>query len=417
MDELHIDIYAFFAVAEAAVVLLAVAAALFLRSKTLSSRIQTLQRQLQRAQDVPEPVSYEQYLRDEIIRNETLVEQAAAAEDDAERKAGELLRMRGQFLQLELAARALDDNPVRFQDTLAAGLSELIEQLRPAAKTVVVPAAEEPPVDVSAAPQAVGANSDAGRLTRDTHDEEFDRLKQVINNQQDAIVALRAQLTARAADIQDFDTILSKLDQYERHDLELQQCLKVLERENQRLKAVPPNKQSQGRSGESMRPAELNGLKDMIGAQQKTIADLQNLIHELTPEASKAADLEAAILSIQRANQELNSCVAVLEDENAMLRAELRSVNAQLERQETAGRAVTEEPDVAPSEPDVSVDDDVDTADAMAAQLSADEQKHQLEVKLQELEALLEFKDAAIQELEKQYNTLESKYLALSGGK
>jgi predicted nucleic acid-binding Zn-ribbon protein len=418
MDDLHIDLYAFFAVAEVAVVLLAVAAAFFLRSRVLSGRVQTLQRQLQRAQEVPEPVAYDQYLRDAIIRNGAIVEQAAVAEDDAERKAAELLRMRKQFLELELAAHALDNNPVQFQDTLAAGLSELIEQLRPAAETVEVSAAEEPSIAVSAAPPAVSPNSDAGRVTRDTHDDEFDRLKQVINNQQDAVAALRAELKAREADIQDLDTILGKLDEYEQHDLELQQCLKVLERENQRLKAVRSgDHQSRSVSGEGMKPAQLLGLKNMIGNQQKTIANLQDLIRELAPEASKAADLEAAILSIQRANQELNSCVAVLEDENAMLRAELEAVNAQLDRQETAGRTDVAEPDVALAEPDVSVDDDADTGDAMAGQLSVNEKKQQLEIKVQELEALLEFKDAAIEELEKQYNTLESKYLALTGEK
>jgi hypothetical protein len=72
---------------------------------------------------------------------------------------------------------------------------------------------------------------------------------------------------------------------------------------------------------------------------------------------------------------------------------------------------------VALAEPDVSVDDDADTGDAMAGQLSVNEKKQQLEIKVQELEALLEFKDAAIEELEKQYNTLESKYLALTGEK
>jgi chromosome segregation ATPase len=418
MDDLHIDLYAFFAVAEVAVVLLAVAAAFFLRSRVLSGRVQTLQRQLQRAQEVPEPVAYDQYLRDAIIRNGAIVEQAAVAEDDAERKAAELLRMRKQFLELELAAHALDNNPVQFQDTLAAGLSELIEQLRPAAETVEVSAAEEPSIAVSAAPPAVSPNSDAGRVTRDTHDDEFDRLKQVINNQQDAVAALRAELKAREADIQDLDTILGKLDEYEQHDLELQQCLKVLERENQRLKAVRSgDDQSRSVSGEGMKPAQLLGLKNMIGNQQKTIANLQDLIRELAPEASKAADLEAAILSIQRANRELNSCVAVLEDENAMLRAELEAVNAQLDSQETAGRTDVAEPDVALAEPDVSVDDDADTGDAMAGQLSVNEKKQQLEIKVQELEALLEFKDAAIEELEKQYNTLESKYLALTGEK
>ncbi len=416
MDELQIGIYTLFAIGEVAVVLLAVAVAFFLRSKTLSGRVQALQRQLKKAEDVPEPVTYDQYLRDEIIRNEAFVEQAAAAQDDAERKAGELLGMRKQFLELELAAHALDKNPVQFQDTLAAGMSELIERLRPAPESVAVTVAGMPSAEASTPPKAVSAKADAARESRDTHDEEFGRLKQVINNQQDAMAALRAELKAREADIQDLDTILSKLDEYEQHDVELQQCLKVLERENQRLKTA----RSTGRSGEKtdgMQPAQLTGLKNMIGSQQKTIANLQSLIRELAPEASKAAELEAAINSIQRANQELNSCVAVLEDENAMLRAELEAVNAQLDREEAAREALVKEPGVAVTEPDASANSEADSGGAVAGGLSPDEEKHQLEIKVQELEALVEFKDAAIEELEKQYNRLESKYLALTGEK
>jgi chromosome segregation ATPase len=413
MDEVQIGIYALFAIGEVAVVLLALAVAFFLRSKALSGRVQTLQRRLKKAEELPEPVTYDQYLRDEIIRNEAFLERAAAAQDDAERKAGELLRMRKQFLELELAAHALEKNPVQFQDTLAAGLSELIEQLRPAPETVAVTVAEKPSVKASTPPQAVSPEADAAREARDTHDEEFGRLKQVINNQQDAMAALRAELKAREADIQDLDTILSKLDEYEQHDVELQQCLKVLEQENQRLKTA----RSTGRPGEKtdrMQPAQLAGLKNMIGSQQKTIANLQSLIKELAPEASKAADLEAAINSIQRANQELNSCVAVLEDENAMLRAELEAVNAQLDREESARAALEKQPGVAVTEPGAT---EADISDAVADGLSPDEEMHQLEIKVQELEALVEFKDAAIEELEKQYNTLESKYLALTGEK
>ena len=59
--------------------------------------------------------------------------------------------------------------------------------------------------------------------------------------------------------------------------------------------------------------------------QQQTIHNLQSLLQELAPEASKAKQLEEAIANIERANMELDSCVAVLEDENTMLRAELEA--------------------------------------------------------------------------------------------
>jgi len=387
MDEFQIDIYSFFVVAEAAVILLVVALIFGLRSRALGARVRSLQSALKKAADAPEPVGFDQYLRDEVIRNQALMEQAAAAEDEDQKKAGALLALRKQFLELELAARALEKNPVKFQAHLSAGFAELIEQMRPEAggETPEPADTQEPMLEASPPPARGGDASAAPARVRDTHDEEFDRLKLVINNQQDAMSALRAELKAREADIKDLDSILRKLDEFEQHDAELQQCLRVMEQENQRLKAASSRGGESRRHVDTMPSAQLRGLKSMIGNQQATIANLQNLIRELAPEASKAADLEAAIDGIKRANQELSNCVAVLEDENAMLRTELESVNAQLEIQGAAG----------------------------AADASPADEKQQMEIKIQELEALVEFKDAAIEELEKQYNTLESKYRAL----
>jgi predicted nucleic acid-binding Zn-ribbon protein len=274
MDDFQLALFAFFAIAEAALVLLVVAAALFLRSRTLAGRVQALRQQLKKAQELPEPVGYDQYLRDAIIRNEALLEQAVAAQDDAERKAAELLRLRRQFLELELAAHDVDKNPVQFQDTLTVGLSELIEQLRPAAPTVAEPVAAEPSVEASVAPQTVAKNADAGRATRDTHDEEFDRLKQIINNQQDAMAALRAELKAREADVQDLDRVLSKLDEYEQHESELQQCLKVLTQENQRLKAARTaggeTSPRTGEAGVAVAATEVSADRDAAGSGERT---------------------------------------------------------------------------------------------------------------------------------------------------
>jgi chromosome segregation ATPase len=406
MDDSQIDIYALFAVAEFSVVLLVLAVVFVLRSKTLSARVRMLQGELKKARAETDPIGFDQYLRDAIIRNQALIEGAAVAEDKAEKKAGELLGLRKKFLELELTAHALEKNPVQFQQTLAAGFSELIEQMRPEAETVTLAAASEPSAQPSSAEPATADEPAAPRSTLDTHDQEFNRLKQVINNQQDAMSALRAELKARESDIEDLDGILRKLDEFEQHDGELQQCLKMLEHENEQLKAAKSADQGNGAKVASLSSAQLGGLKNMIGNQQETIANLQDLIKELAPEASKAADLEAAINGIQRANQELNSCVAVLEDENSMLRAELEAVNAQLDREEALRDAAADAVDVVPDagEPD---------ADGGAAE----EEKQQLEIKVQELEALVEFKDAAIEELEKQYNKLEAKYHALSGGK
>lgn len=423
MEDLQIDIYTFFGVIEVAIIALVAAAVLVLRGKSLAARIRTLQVQLKKAADVPPPVGFTQYLRDEVLRNQALYDQARASTDEAENTSAELLALRRQCLELEVAAREHENNPVQFQQTLTAGFGALVEQWRPAAETVEVPVAAEGEVDLEEAQG--GEEEDVPRARIETHEQEFGRLKQVILNQQDAMAALRAELQAREADIEDLDSILQKLDEFEQHDVELQQCLKVLERENQRLKdataAGGPDGQSAARSViEKMDPAQLNGLRNMIGNQQKTIGNLQSLIQELAPEASKAAELVAAIKSIENANRELNTCVAVLEDENVNLRAELDAVNAQLQHQEELAAAAAAVADA--TQPAAAVVDDgegaalQDEADD-AAPPAEDEEKYQLEIKVQELEALVEFKDAAIEELEKQYHTLEARYLALSGEK
>jgi chromosome segregation ATPase len=408
MEDIHVNLYAFLGVLEFSLLLLVVTLVFFLRSRNLAGRLRVLQGRLKKAEQLPEPVSFEQYLRDEVIRNQTLIESAAASQDDAEKQAAELMRMRKQFLELEVEARALENNPVEFQNRLAAGFNELIDQWRPEPETVTETVVES----VETAPEAETASesdADASEQPKalDTHDDEFDRLKQVINNQQDAMEALRRELQSREGEIDDMASVMGKLDEFERQSAELQQCLDVLEKENEYLKRVrdggEEGKNSQNRAVDS---TQLTGLKSMVGRQQMTISNLQNLIQELAPEAGKAKKLEQAIEAIHRSNQELNGCVAVLEDENAMLRAELEEIQMHLDQQENSS-AEDPESEAAAATEQAGAEDDSDL----------EEENKELEIKVQELEALVEFKDAAIEELEKQYSKLEAKYLAASGEK
>lgn len=422
MPALQIDLVSLFIVVEAAIVLLALVAALAVRSKSLSARLQTLQRQ-KIATDPTPPVSFVQYLRDELLRNQGLYEQAAASSAEEDKRTADLLSVRRQFLELEVAAREFEKNPLRFQATLADGFKELVEQWRPEAETVDEPAAAvalEPDESAGREPDAPAPDESLTEPaeTLDAHEQEFDRLKQVIVNQQDAMSALRSELQAREAEFNDLEGILAKLDEFERHDAELHRCLQELDEENQRLKTARAAGDADGATIQRMEPAQLTGLKTMIGNQQQTIGNLQSLIRELAPEAGKAAELETAIANIQQANQELSGCVAVLEDENAMLRSELEAVNTQLEHQDEADGELAEAA-AAPAvdEPDrtLMAEGDEEEHQPPAAAAVPDEEKYQLEIKVQELEALLEFKDAAIEELEKQVHSLEAKCLTVNG--
>ena len=397
MEQLQVNLIAFLGVLEFALVAAVIAIGFGLRGRRLANRVRALELKARQVEPVAEAVSYQQYLRDEVLRNQELIERAEAAQGVAERNVGGLFAMRKRFLEIELEARELEANPVAFQARIAEGMQSLIEQLRPEPETVSaqadVAADAQAPVEPDASPEQ---ESSVPRETHDTHDEELDHLKQVINNQQDAMAALRAKLREFESEHQGAEDLLQKLDEFERRSKELQRCLQVLEQENDRLKAV----RSQPRTGAAgTQPEQLNGLRSMVGEQQHTIAKLQSLINKLAPEAGKARELADAFASMQHANQELNGCVAVLEDENALLRSELEEIQAKVARHEAdAGQGE-------------------EHGAQQAAEAGLSEQNQELEIKVQELEALLEFKDAAIQELEKQYNILESKYLAASGQK
>jgi len=410
MEDFQINLFAFLGVLELAMVLLAVALFFVARSKHLSSRVRALKKELKEAaQDEPATVGFDQYLRDEVIRNQDLIDSATASQDDAEKKAGELLQLRKQFLELEVEVRALEKNPVEFQDRLAAGMSELIEQLRPEPETVTetVTEATNSPSQADDVAEPGIEEDDEDRTQINTHDAEVSHLKDVINNQQDAMEALRKELEARAGEIEDLGSILAKLDEFEKQSSELESCLNVLEQENERLKAARAAGENRETGTDAREPAQLRGLKSMMGQQQDTINNLQNLIRELAPEASKAKELQNSIDMIHRTNQELNGCVSVLEDENAMLRSELEEIQVQLEQQEQAERNQ--------SEP--AIESVPDEEEPENAEIANGDEMHEMEIKVQELEALVEFKDAAIEELEKQYNILESKYLVLTGEK
>ena len=266
MEAPQVDLIAFLGALEFALVALVAAVGFGLRGRRLANRVRALQLKARRAEPVTEPIGYEQYLHDEVLRNEKFIDRAAAAQE-----AAELFALRKRFLEIELEARKLEADPVAFQAQIAGGMKALIGQLRPEPETVTVDAG----VAADAQPEAPpGQDSSAARDSHDTHDEELDHLKQVINNQHDAM--------------------------------------------------------------------------------------------------------------------------ALLENDNALLRSELKELQAMVARHGAHVPQVEEDLRQQAGEADLS------------------EQNQQLEIKLQELEALLEFKDAALQELEKQYNILESKYLAAS---
>ena len=128
--------------------------------------------------------------------------------------------------------------------------------------------------------------------------------------------------------------LLEKLDEFEQQSIELQHGLYTLADENESLKS-----DRESNSADTAESLQTAGLKSMSNKQQETINSLQAMLQELVPEASKAQVLEDAFLGVQQANTELDGCVKVLEDENAMLRNELDQILVQMDEQPADDRS------------------------------------------------------------------------------
>ena len=186
MTDLDINVYAFLGMLEFALLLLVLSLVFILRSHKLARRLRVAQVKLKKAAQLPEPVSFDQYLRDALSQNQELLERVAASQDEAEKKVAELMEIRNQYLELEFEARAVADNPIAFQDKLESGLSELREGMLSDAEIVMEPLVG-PPEPMAQVEETAATEQ---RKLIDTRDAEFNRLKEVINNQQDAMKAL-----------------------------------------------------------------------------------------------------------------------------------------------------------------------------------------------------------------------------------
>ena len=100
MADLQINVYAFLGVLEFALLMLVLSVVLVVRSHKLASRLRMAQVKLKKAAQLPEPVSFDQYLRNELSQNQDLMERTAASQEEAEKNVAELLDIRKQYLEL-----------------------------------------------------------------------------------------------------------------------------------------------------------------------------------------------------------------------------------------------------------------------------------------------------------------------------
>ncbi len=431
-------------VLEIIIILLVVAVVMTVRGIGLSRRVRELMARVPETMEVQnDAISYESYLRDEILKTNGLVDRYQANGD-----VPDWLNARHQFLKLELDAQDLADNPHAFENRLSEGFLALVDQYRPEPEIVTEPA---PIVEVTPEPEPEPEAKNSEKVPEDElHKKEMVRLRDLIGHQQDAMKTLRTELESREGEIADLESIVAQLDAFEAQTAELVRCIEVLEHENDRLKHATEDGDTTG-AGPS--PEELSRLKEMVNDQQSTIGNLQGMIEQLRPEAGKAHELEDMVNDVLKSNQELNTCILVLEEENQSLRNQLDALEESDTGQPDEVPAMGG--DVAPFQQKIQeLESLLEFKDATLEQMGKDLEKlrqgggdaaasgerigelealveeletrlantevgatdEELEIKVQELEALLEFKEATIEEMEKQYAEVEAKYLELAGG-
>lgn len=344
MADLNINLYALLGIVEILLILMMLGGVLFFQLRSSRRDAASLREQLQRASTdvhrevvevvkVAEPAEpqrdYADFLRDELARSNQLLgedprSQSENAPDtsqnDADALARQMLAARHQFLQLELDVQGIASTAdIEAQrQSVITGMQALLDSLRP--QTAGLP--EEPPMPASEeARDEPLVRSEVNRLQ-----DQIIHLRTVIDNQHSVMRELRHLLEEHGGESEELHEALRKLGDAEAQAVELQRCLEVMEHENERLKHAPtPGTGSAGGAG-----PDADMLRDLVGSQQRTISKLQHMLQSLAPDSGKAKELGDAIGKIQRANSELNSCVMVLEDENAMLRGQVESLQERI---------------------------------------------------------------------------------------
>ena len=147
---------------------------------------------------------------------------------------------------------------------------------------------------------AKGAVQDNGQSSLTTaSEEELNRLKDIIGRQYSSIDELKQAIIAASDSQEDAKDIENKLHAVERSQKELQDCIEVLETENQRLfdelenaRAAANNAGGTGETPQELYDLRLEtkGLKEKSEAQEKAITEKDEKIAQLEKELTNMQD-------------------------------------------------------------------------------------------------------------------------------
>lgn len=375
MIQLHI--YGILAVLEVLLVVSGLAVYLYVRNRRHNRTIARLNASL-RARPEPEASTpsarpapaaeqeadtrnFSDFLREELDTSSRMLGSAGADGDSEDEAAAEatpeqdqvrqMLAARHQFLQLELDAQAMDRDP-------EAQRQHLVEQMQNLLATFTPEAAETAEIE-----EAEADTEDTATVAREQQLEtQLEHLRGVVSNQQDVMRELRELLEKEMGESEEMRDVIAKLQDAEASSLDLERSLEAMGKSHAMETAGSGSGMAEGGSKPS---PDSDMLRDLVGSQQQTISNLQSMLKQSVGEKEASVELRDAMEKIQRSNQELGTCVMVLEDENSLLRDQIQSLQSQLdefmggeETRDEAERMPDASADLAETEPEPGVDTD-----------------------------------------------------------
>jgi len=330
----------------------------------------------------------QQNIEEDIANSEDSVEENNEDEDESpapDESQSNLLKIRSQFLLMEKSAAEKSEHEIHFWESIYDGMKNLLEQFSP--------------IEMAAAESVTPLNPEEESKEKvfyietqgEKIDSEVNKLKDIIYEQENALSSMKKMMNDVADELPEESESLKALkEQIQAIETQLndsKMCMEVLEMENDRLQEEVDKMSTRhehlfegdgsDNTDDNDSLIDIENMKEIAEQQEKKITSLIETIESLEIDASQAEKLRDTIKDFTRTSQEMMSCISILEEENDRLKSP--------------------EENSAESENSPVSDENIDT----------------LKNTISELEEEIIKKDVAHAQLQDEFSSMETEYLAM----
>ncbi|VAW61699.1 hypothetical protein MNBD_GAMMA09-3874 [hydrothermal vent metagenome] len=311
---------------------------------------------------------------------------------EPDEKQSKLLEAREEFLLIEKTAAEKTEHEIHFWDSIYNGIRDLLDKYKNTEETTAVTETTQTVIQKEESKEKVFYIETQGKKI----DGEVNKLKDIIYEQENALSSMQKAMASAESEhpgeSESLSAIRENMEALERQLNDSKMCMEVLEMENERLQQEVDKIDARHNSlfeaplendtPEKEPIVDLEQMKAVIEQQELKIAQLIENIESLEIDTDQTDKLKETIGDFSRTAKEMMSCIAILEEENERLQASATTEEEQVEENE--GQNAGENEDI----------------DAVKKQLSG-------------LEEELIKKDVAYAQLQDEFSSMETEYLAM----